>query len=211
MLLGGLRLEVRSHLPRDRDDVHRDAPARHHARVELGDVEQVVDDARQPVDVAGRGAQDLPLLPVDRAGDLIEDEAQPLGRDGERRAQLVRDGADECARQRIQPLQLLVRREQRVLRLLALRDVLQGPREPARVTAGVGKASATLVDVLHPAIPQEQSIVDGVRRALTPRAGIHAFQEGPVFRVDDPDAGHVRGGARSGVQLEEPVELVGPG
>ena len=73
-------------MPDDRRQVQPGLLNADFAGFDLRDVQQVVDDARQAVEVVLRGLQDSNLLLVNRAGNAVNEKADALLGDGQRRA-----------------------------------------------------------------------------------------------------------------------------
>ena len=81
------------------------------ARFDLGEVEHLVDEPRQPLGLLDDDAEELRALAGVEVRVVVQDLGERADR-GQRRAQLVRDGRDEVVLQPVELLQPLVRRAQ---------------------------------------------------------------------------------------------------
>ena len=80
--------------------VQLDAPG-----LDARQVEQIVDDALQPLAVFARGVEQVGLLRRERADGLLETQVDGHAQRGERRAELVRDGGHEIVLELVEAAQ----------------------------------------------------------------------------------------------------------
>ena len=151
------------------------------AGLDLGQIEQVVDDRQQVLAVRLHGLELLPLLGGQRTAEPHQDRPGEPEHGVERRAQLVAHAGEEPVLRLARRLQLEVRLLQLQLEALALGDVPDGGDRELRLSSGLRlistwnsvpslrspHSSSSGAHRAHPRLAEEASPVLGMARAVT--------------------------------------------
>ncbi len=146
LLLGRARTRCLDALAHDQPEIDRFILERKLAGLDLGDEEQISDEAQQSPGVALDDGEKLALVLGDLAGLTFEHELEVAENRRQRCAELVRDEGDELVLHRVEGPQLLVLTLKRLEQLLALLLGSLAVRDVEQVALGVHGPSLVVVN-----------------------------------------------------------------